>query len=274
MPYSATVLNVLIASPSDIPEERSAIAESLYDWNALHSQTFGYVLLPVKWESHSAPVMGDRPQAIINNQVVRNCDMLIGAFWTRLGSPTGREESGTVEEIRYFLKLNKPVMLYYSKQKADLDRIDTQQLDKLKEFKASIRNKGIQDDYASVDDLRTKLFRHLTIVLRDMKVSPVVDARIVKAANESTRGDERGSKSRVVSSNTRSKNEGMWFQDYTEKAFVVRGDSNDFAEQLKQLGGKWISLRSGGKGWMFSKRRLAEVAAIIELEPVLVSPQE
>ncbi len=58
---------------------------------------------------------GDRPQGIINNQVVRNCDMLIGAFWTRLGSPTGVEESGTVEEIKWFLKQQKPVMLYYSK---------------------------------------------------------------------------------------------------------------------------------------------------------------
>lgn len=86
MSFSATVLNVLIASPSDVPEEREAITESLYEWNALNSQTTGFVLLPVRWESHSAPTMGDRPQGIINNQVVRNCDMLIGAFWTRLGS--------------------------------------------------------------------------------------------------------------------------------------------------------------------------------------------
>ena len=121
MPFSAQVLNVLIASPSDVASERDAIAQTLYEWNALNSEETGFVLLPVRWESHSAPAMGDRPQGIINNQVVRNCDMLIGAFWTRLGSVTGVEESGTVEEIKFFLKNNRPVMLYYSKAAVDLE---------------------------------------------------------------------------------------------------------------------------------------------------------
>ncbi|MGS7422083.1 hypothetical protein ACVMJF_25680, partial [Klebsiella pneumoniae] len=136
----------------------------------------------VKWESHSAPTMGDRPQGIINNQVVRNCDMLIGAFWTRLGSPTGVEESGTVEEIKWFLRQQKPVMLYYSKKQVDLDAIDTQQLEKLKEFKKSIREKGIQEQYTNVDELKMKLSRQLTIVLREVSVNTVVDVKAVKAA--------------------------------------------------------------------------------------------
>jgi hypothetical protein len=89
MPFSATVYNVLIASPSDVPHERMAIAQSLHEWNSLHAQAQGVMLQPVMWETHSAPTMGDRPQGIINEQVVRGCDMLIGAFWTRLGSPPG-----------------------------------------------------------------------------------------------------------------------------------------------------------------------------------------
>jgi hypothetical protein len=263
MPYSATVFNVLIASPSDVPKERAAIAESLHDWNALHSQQTGYVLLPVMWESHSAPAMGDRPQAIINNQVVRNCDMLVGAFWTRLGSPTGVEESGTVEEIRWFLKQNKPVMLYYSKQQVDLDHIDTQQLEKLNEFKKSIRDKGIQEQYSSAEDLKQKLLRHLTIVMREMSVNPVVDASTVKAAKASTREEEIEAPKKPTKRATRKTSNGLSLQDYTEKAFVVIGNSTDFADQLKEAGGKWISLRAGGKAWMFSKRRSAEVATIL-----------
>lgn len=271
MPYSATVFHVLIASPSDVPSERQAIAEALHDWNALNSQVTGYVLLPVKWESHSAPAMGDRPQEIINNQVVRNCDMLIGAFWTRLGSPTGVEESGTVEEIKWFLKQNKPVMLYYSKQPVDLDNIDTQQLEKLKEFKKSIRDKGIQDQYSSIDDLRQKISRHLTIVMRDMSVNPVVDARIVKAAKESTR--EEMLPEELASPTKPTKNapqkSGIWLEDYTDRALVVRGDTKEFADELRDLGGKWISTRSGGKAWMFSKRKIDEVAKVLRVKPKL-----
>lgn len=271
MPYSATVFHVLIASPSDVPAERQAIADALHDWNALNSQVTGYVLLPVKWESHSAPAMGDRPQAIINNQVVRNCDMLIGAFWTRVGSPTGVEESGTVEEIKWFLKQKKPVMLYYSKQPVDLDSIDTQQLEKLKEFKKSIRDKGIQDQYSSIDDLRQKISRHLTIVMRDMSVNPVVDARVVRAAKESTREEETNSPpvSAPRTVKTPDPKAGIWLEDYTEKALVVRGDTKEFADALRDIGGKWISTKSGGKAWMFSKRKIDEVAKIVGVKPKL-----
>lgn len=143
MPYPASVFNVLIASPSDVPCERQAIAESLHEWNSLHSQSTGKVLLPVMWESHSAPSMADRPQGVINDLVVKSCDMLIGAFWTRLGSPTGVEDSGTVEEIKWFLKHDKPVMLYYSDAPVPPSKIDKDQLDRLEQFKKSIRNKGI-----------------------------------------------------------------------------------------------------------------------------------
>lgn len=195
--------------------------------------------------------------------------MLIGAFWTRLGSPTGVEESGTVEEIRWFLKQNKPVMLYYSKRQVDLDTIDTQQLEKLKEFKKSIRDKGIQEQYSSLEDLKQKLSRHLTIVMRDMSVNPVVDARIVRAAKESTREAEGpGAKEPAKAYRAKEKDE-IWLEDYTEKSFAVRGDTREFADELRELGGKWIPLKTGGKGWMFSKRKLEEAAKIVGVKPKL-----
>jgi hypothetical protein len=43
----------------------------------------------------------------------------------------------------------------------------------------------------------------------------------------------------------------------------VIGNSTEYAERLKEAGGKWISLRAGGKGWMFSKRRVADISAIL-----------
>lgn len=269
MPYSATVLSVLIASPSDVNAERQAISDTLHEWNSLNSKSTGYVLLPVMWESHSAPAMGDRPQEIINKQIVRDCDMLVGAFWTRLGSPTGVEESGTVEEIRDFLRQNKPVMLYYSKQPVDLDNIDTQQLDKLKAFKTSIRDKGIQADYASIHDFKQNLLRHLTIVMRDISVSPKVDAKTVREAKASINEPSAADLASKSKAKATKKNIGIWLEDYTDKSFAVRGDTTKFATELKALNGKWISLSTGGKGWMFSKRRLAEVAKLLKIRPTL-----
>lgn len=268
MPFSAQVMKVLIASPSDVAQEREAIAQTLYEWNALNSEETGYVLLPVRWESHAAPAMGDRPQAIINNQVVRGCDMLIGAFWTRLGSNTGIEESGTVEEIKFFLKESRPVMLYFSKAKADLEYIDLKQLETLKKFKESIRDRGLQDGYNSAEDLKQKLLRQLTIVMRDISTSPTINKRAMQEAKRST--SEQVS---IVSDsgNGVDSSDSIRFEEYTDKSFIVRGNTKAIKDKLSEVGGKWIKTKDGSFAWMFSKRHLEKVAAIVGVKPKLYS---
>jgi hypothetical protein len=58
--------------------------------------------------------MGERPQAIINRQLVDDADLLFAVFSTRLGSPTGVAESGTAEEIERLRGMQKPVLVYFS----------------------------------------------------------------------------------------------------------------------------------------------------------------
>ena len=114
MPYQATIYRVMIASPSDVAEERQIIREVVNEWNAVHSSTRSIALLPVGWETHSATEMGGRAQSVINRRILDNCDLLVGAFWTRIGTPTGQSVSGTVEEIERHVGQGKPVMLYFS----------------------------------------------------------------------------------------------------------------------------------------------------------------
>ncbi|MBL0634054.1 hypothetical protein [Aeromonas dhakensis] len=268
MAYSATVFHVLIASPSDVNEEREAIAQTLHDWNSLNSIETGKVLLPVRWESHSAPAMGERPQGIINNQVVRDCDMLIGAFWTRLGSPTGVEDSGTVEEIKLFLKQQKPVMLYYSKKPIDMDEADLAQVQNLKEFKKSIRDKGVQEQYSSTDELKQKLMRQLTIMMRGISVGTHVNPKVVKEAKEDNVSPQK--KPQTSSKKTSQQSQVITLINYTEKAFVVIGNTTPFKESFSSINGKWIKMKTGGYGWMFSKKRLSEVSEILGIPPTLV----
>lgn len=68
MSYTATVYNVMIASPSDVSEERVICREVIHEWNVVHSEKDGIVLMPLGWDTHSSPAMGDRPQEIINKQ--------------------------------------------------------------------------------------------------------------------------------------------------------------------------------------------------------------
>ena len=98
----------IIASPSDVGAERDEIEQTIFQWNTIYSEKMSVVLLPVRWESAVIPAMSENgdPQEIINEQIVNSCDLLIGVFWTKLGTPTNAE-SGTLEEIEQFYRKNK-----------------------------------------------------------------------------------------------------------------------------------------------------------------------
>lgn len=46
-------------------------------------QELARVLTPIGWETHSTPDMSDRPQALINKQLLKTRDLLVAVFWTR-----------------------------------------------------------------------------------------------------------------------------------------------------------------------------------------------
>lgn len=70
MSYKANVVKVMIASPSDVAQERRIIRDVIQEWNAIHAEDRKIILMPVGWETHSAPDMSDRPQEIINRQLL------------------------------------------------------------------------------------------------------------------------------------------------------------------------------------------------------------
>ncbi|WP_321364389.1 hypothetical protein [uncultured Celeribacter sp.] len=47
MAYDAKILNVMIASPSDVRAERVVARDTIYDWNATHSNSQKIILK--KW---------------------------------------------------------------------------------------------------------------------------------------------------------------------------------------------------------------------------------
>jgi hypothetical protein len=123
--YTANVINVMIASPSDVPQERLIVRDVISEWNTIHAKDKKTVLMPIGWETHSVPDTGDRPQAIISGQLLKDADLLVAMFWTRIGSPTGAARSGTVEEIEEHIGAGKPAMIYFSSAPVRPDSIDS-----------------------------------------------------------------------------------------------------------------------------------------------------
>jgi len=172
MSYQTTTYKILIASPSDVTLAREAIPEAIYRWNNINSDFYKVSLLPVKWETDTAPEAGDSPQEIINRQLVQDCDILIGIFWTRIGTKTKKAESGTVEEITHFIKENKPAMIYFSSEPIDPNKINLEQKRRLDKFKTEIGKAALIESYESTDDLKEKIDRQLTKVIKDIFINP------------------------------------------------------------------------------------------------------
>ena len=182
MAFDAKILRILIASPGDVGEERNVIPEIINEWNAINSVISKVVLMPIKWETHSAPLMGDRPQAIINKQLVKDCDVLVGVFWTRVGTNTGVAVSGTAEEIEQFVEMKKPVMLYFSQSPIEPDKIDVTQFTTLKTFKEKMRLQGLTESYNGIPDFRQKLSRQLGLNIGNLINSAFAEATALKSS--------------------------------------------------------------------------------------------
>ena len=63
----------------------------------------------------------------------------------------------------------------------------------------------------------------------------------------------------------------MNITSYSDKSFVVRGDTKPHLEQLKSFGGKWNALLQGGAGWIFSNKKLKEVEGFIQTTELLIN---
>lgn len=107
---------------------------------------------------------------MINRQVVQNCDVLVGLFWTRLGTSTGVAESGTVEEFEKFVSAGKPALLYFSRRPVDPDKIDVGQHKKLRTFRKATQRRALTGSFTAVQELKQTLVRDLLREVRELKV--------------------------------------------------------------------------------------------------------
>lgn len=151
----------MIASPGDVAKERDVVRAVVNEWNVVHSTDRETVLMPLGWETHSTPEMGDRPQAIINKQILKDADILVAVFWTRIGSPTGKYDSGTIEEIEEHINAGKPAMIYFSSAPVRPDSVDEEQYAALRKFKSKCQSRGLYESYESISEFQEKVARHI-----------------------------------------------------------------------------------------------------------------
>jgi hypothetical protein len=169
MSYEAKAFNLMIASPGDVKGEREIVREVVHEWNGMHSEVARIILIPIGWETHSAPVTGGRGQSIINSQILSRSDLLVAMFWTRIGTPTEEAVSGTAEEIQKHVSSGKPSMIYFSNAPVRPDSVEEEQYRLLKEFKDWCYNCGLIETYDGQQEFRDKFRRQLATLINTHK---------------------------------------------------------------------------------------------------------
>jgi hypothetical protein len=174
--FKASVLEVFISSPSDIQVEKKMVYDVIDEWNIINSKNRNAVIKAVDWGNNIYSTMSDeRAQESINKQILEDSDLLIGIFWTRLGTPTGNYISGSVEEIEKHLSLKKPILLFFSNAPVLLESVDQEQYQKLKDFKKRCQDRGIINSYNSTDDFIKKFRFQLGLLMnKDEKVLELI----------------------------------------------------------------------------------------------------
>ena len=170
MPHQEHVRTIFVASPGDVTDERTRLREVIDELNNPFSHFYDIRLNLIGWETHAVPGKGDDVQDVINRQEIDNCDLFIGIMWQRYGTPTGRADSGTVEEYNRAKARHDQdttsveIMMYFNDALPNtLSEVDTSQLSKVQEFRSSIsKNDGVlYTIFMGTDDFEKKVRNHL-----------------------------------------------------------------------------------------------------------------
>lgn len=224
--------------------------------------------------------MGAPAQQIVNRQVLAKCDLLVGVFWTRLGMPTGRHLSGTVEEIEQHIASGKPAMLYFSSQPVAMDTVDLDQVARLKRFKQSCQTRGLYESYDSHAEFKDKFYRHLQLKVNEHPLFQVSDAMPTDTAIVASRTQfpPLSQEARVLLKEASQDSGGSIIHaryiggtaiQTNGRNFVTSNDRRDVArweEALRQLRSNDLVVDRGSKGEVFEITNLGyQVADMIVL---------
>jgi anti-sigma regulatory factor (Ser/Thr protein kinase) len=166
-------LRIVVASPSDVIPERKKLDDVVAELN--HSDSvagiLGYRLEVSKWEKDAHPGFHESgPQGLIDSILrIDECDLFIGIFWARFGTPVADASSGTAHEFRvayqHWKDSERPQIFFYFKKKAVSPDADLAQLAQVQEFKKNFPREGFYWEFSTSAEFERLLRRNLSAVL-------------------------------------------------------------------------------------------------------------
>jgi len=164
MPQTMTGLRIFIASSSDVQREREIIKQIIDKLDNRYDR-WGLDLQDVTWEENVIPNFGIDPQDVINRQIRFDfIDIFIGIVWRRVGTPTQRAMSGTIEETNNALTARKAtgrpwfIMFYLCDRPFNPETKDEiYQYDEASKFKEWLQKQSLCKHYTDERDFYEKI---------------------------------------------------------------------------------------------------------------------
>jgi hypothetical protein len=169
------LLRIVVASPGDVQTERDVLPEVLSELNLGVAADRCLRLELCRWETDAYPGFHpEGPQGLIDPILkIEDCDILVGIFWKRFGTPVGNAKSGTEHEFRLayeaWTQKQRPHIQVYFNQKAytPKNKEETDQWGQVLEFKKQFPKEGLWWHYKGKIQFERLVRNHLTQFLRN-----------------------------------------------------------------------------------------------------------
>jgi hypothetical protein len=174
MAEQVTLLRVVVVFPSDVALERGAVSGIVDKINRDAAHPSGLHLDLWAWDTDASPTFHLRgPQGAIDEVLqIENCDLIIGIFCHRLGTPTANGKTGTEHEIlsayESFKKHGRPeIKVYFRKKMYDPEsKDDLKQHGKLLTFRNRFPSQGLWWVCKSKPEFEKAVEQHLRAFVR------------------------------------------------------------------------------------------------------------
>ena len=172
--HQASILRIVVASPSDVQAERKALSTVVDELNRGVARDRGLQLSITRWEDDAyAGFHPQGPQGLIDAILrIEDCDIFIGMFWKRFGTPVSDAGSGTEHEFQRayeaWKQQRRPHIMMYFNQRAytPKTKAEAEQWTHVLAFRESFPPEGLWWPYRGKTQFEQLVRQHLTQFIR------------------------------------------------------------------------------------------------------------
>lgn len=168
-------IRIFLGSPGDVPSERKLVHKVVRELNEVVGREKN-VFFDLYDSGHAYPAYGSDGQDIINQQIgeMQAYNIVLVIMWNRIGTPTPRDISGTVEEFHRAVAARKrrqkpDIWLFFrTGNPSSKTKVDQNQQKEVVKFKQQIRGKGLFREFQSPSQFEEILRQSLQRWLHDL----------------------------------------------------------------------------------------------------------